>query len=200
MSRHSTTLRTALSTALALTLLPASTAAQTDGGDRWAFDVRGGLGFATDDLGDLELDTGVGFEGTIHLHLYEHVWAYAGWDWFHFSSEAPAGEEIDAEDTGYALGLRWDHSTPGAFGPWIRAGIVIDHVELEDEEGDIVEDSGHTVGWEAGAGVSVPLSDLWWLTPGVRVRSFDPDLELEGFGPFGGLTYVAVDVGLSRRF
>lgn len=189
-----------LSTALAFTVAPVPAAAQADDGDRWAFDVRGGLAFATDDLGELDLDAGIGFEGTLHLHLYEHVWAYAGWDWFHFSSETASGEEIDAEDTGYALGLRWDHSRPGNVGAWLRAGIVVDHVELEDEEGDLVGDSDHTVGWEAGAGLSLPLSDVWSLTPGVRVRSFDPDLEVEGFGPFGDLTYVAVDVGVSRRF
>lgn len=200
MSRSLTTLFTTLPAFLALALAPAPTAAQAEGVDRWAFDVRAGLGFATDDLGSLDLDTGIGFEATIHLHLYEHVWAYAGWDWFHFSSETASEGEIDAEDTGYALGLRWDHSSPGAVGPWIRAGVVIDHVELEDEDGDVVEDSGHTVGWEAGVGVSVPLSDVWWLTPGVRIRSFNPDLEVEGFGPFGDLTYVAVDVGISRRF
>jgi opacity protein-like surface antigen len=93
----------------------------------------------------------------------------------HFSLKEKVGSLTDAEDIGYAFGLRFFAPSLGPVTPWIRAGGVYDHVELEgDNNGDALS-SDHTLGWEAGAGAASALGGRWSLLPGVRYRSFSPE-------------------------
>lgn len=185
----------------ALIILPSSQAqAREEGGGRWALDLRAGAGFPTEDLGEDALNTGFGLEAAARFWLYAHVHAYAGWGWFRFSTDA-AGDETDwtVEDTGYVFGFQWIHDG-GRVYPWIRVGGVFNHVELEDDDGDITADSDHTLGFEIGGGVTVPFSSNWALTPGVRYRSYSPELEAGGAETSGDLNYVIVDLGVSYDF
>lgn len=188
--------------AAALFLLHAAPAVAQE---RWAAEVRAGVAFPTSDIGEEELDVGVGFEGTVRYRFLPHLAAYAGWDWFGFATEAEAeGAELDVEETGYALGLRFEHPFSGEAGSgpayWLRAGATIDHIEVEDDEGEIVADSDHGLGWEAGGGLTVPIGESVLLTPGVRYRSLSRDLDVgDGEIPVD-LRYLAADVGVVWRF
>jgi hypothetical protein len=44
------------------------------------------------------------------------------------------------------------------------------------------------------------LGGGWELSPGVRYRSLTPDLDFAGPATSGSLEYVAVEIGVSRRF
>lgn len=169
--------------------------------DRWEFELRGGAAFPTADVGDLPLDTGFGFEGTFQYRFLPHVAAYAGWDWMHFAGETG---DVDVEETGYAIGLRFEHPFRGETGPglayWLRGGATVDHIELEDEAGDITADSGHGLGWELGAGLSVPLGGHARFRPGVRYRSLSRDLDLGAGEQSVDLRYVAAEIAFGWRF
>jgi hypothetical protein len=107
---------------------------------------------------------------------------------------------MDVEDTGYAFGLRFEHPLTARTAYWARLGGTANHIELEDAGGDIVFDSGHGVGWEAGGGVTVPVGDRLTLTPGVRYRALSRDVEIGGVTAPVRLRYVAVGMGVAYHF
>ena len=47
----------------------------------WSAELRPGLNFATQDLGDAELKTGIGFEAALGYRFMPHLGAYVGWGW-----------------------------------------------------------------------------------------------------------------------
>jgi len=173
--------------------------------DRLSVDLRVGSNSFADDLGDAELESGFGFDGSLAVRLYEHLWAYGGWGWHGFDTDfALWGADSSVEQTGYRLGLRWEHpvTDQGRDGPafWVHAGGTWEHIEVEDDAGDLVTDSDLGEGWEAGGGVSFPAWAGWRLTPGVRYRALSRELAFGELVPEVLLEYLALELGVSRTF
>ena len=170
--------------------------------DNWSLEIRSGIAFTTQDMGDADLGTGFGFEGTIAYRFMPHLAAYGGWDWYHFSADQSfAVADVDVEETGYAFGLQFIHPLgESSLAYFIRAGGTLNHIEIENNEGDIVADSKQGLGWEIGAGMVCSLGDCWNLSPGVRYRFLSRDLEIGDSSTPVDLTYLAVEMGLSRSF
>lgn len=185
-----------------LSLLLITATGTMQGQSRWRFDLAGGAAFATQDLGTTSLGTGFGFEGTVGYRLQPHLWAYAGWDWHRFPSDASPLGESDFEETGYAVGLQFEHpiGQSETYSLQVRAGGTYNHIEIENVAGDLVADSDHGLGWEGGAGLGVRLNDQWQISPRVRFRSLSRDLSFGGAAEPADLRYVAVEVGFSRMF
>ena len=165
----------------AMTLLLAAAPLQAQG--PWSLEFRGNAAMPTAELVGEDLGTGLGFEGNVGYRFYQHLSLYAGWDWTHFNADQSfAGPDMDFEETGYVFGLRWEHPFLGETGQglagWVRAGGAYKHIEVEDDNGEIIGDSGHGMGWEVGAGLSIPLGSQWRLTPGVRYKALSRELEL----------------------
>lgn len=188
--------------AVVLLLAPSAVAGQS----RFSLELGGGVAIPVQDFGNAELGTGFGFGANVRYRFQPHLAAYGGWEWHHFSADlAPA--ELDVEQTGYTLGLRFEHPlggerAAGDLSPawWVRAGGILAHVELEDAAGDPAGETDHGLGWEAGAGISWPLSDRIAVAPGVRVRMLGREIDM-GFGVQDAtLTYVAVGVGVAIGF
>ncbi len=195
-----------------LALAPSIVHAQGDRrSSRWSLEVTGDGAFPTSKLGGAKLKAGFGFGASVQARLQQHLQAYAGWEWHRFTSdEFVNSRTTDVEETGYTFGLRFAHpftggvttgqGRRGAPGYWLRAGGLINHIELEDEDGDIIGDTKHGLGWEVGAGVTVPLSDRLALTPGVRFRSLPRDLSLGSTTRSVTLNYAMATVGLTFAF
>jgi hypothetical protein len=83
---------------------------------------------------------------------------------------------------------------------FVRAGGVYNHIEIENESGDITADSGHGLGWQAGAGVAVPLGAKWRLMPGLRYQSLSRDIDVGPTTTDVDLTYIALEIGFHRTF
>lgn len=150
-----------------------------------------------------DLSLGLGLGATVAYRVMPSVAAYAGWDWVHFQADQSfAGTDMDFEETGYTLGVRFEHPTAEAARVKFRveAGATYKHVEIENLAGDIVGDSGHELGFEAGGGLIVPLATRWWLTPSVRFRMLTPDFALSGVTTNAKLRYAGLEVGVSRAF
>ncbi len=182
---------------LALVAVP-SAAAQ----DRLRFELRGGPAFATSKLAGASLGTGFGFEGTAAYRIQPHLSVYAGWDWHRFTADASfAGPDNDFEETGYAMGLQWQHPIgSGAVALQLRAGGTYNHIEIENSSGNRVADSGHGLGWEAGVGLPLRLGDRWQVTPGARYRSLSRDIKVGTVTTSASLRYLALDLGFARSF
>jgi hypothetical protein len=182
----------------------AGTALPLEAQERWSVEFTGGPAVPTGDLGNLDLDAGLAFGASVSARVMPHLSLYGGWDWVHFSSDgSAAGGELDVEETGYGLGLRFEHPLRGEVGfPKLRlqAGGTYKHIEVEDEEGERIADSGHGLGWEAGAGLVMPLGARWTLTPMVRYRSLSRDLDLGPVDPSVELQYLTFELGAAWIF
>ncbi len=191
--------KTIIATAALATLLQLSPAAAQG---PFGIQLRGNGAIATQDQDRETTQNGYGFGATVDYFFMPNVAAYAAWDLTHFSAHETLGANRDLEETGYALGLRYEipiralSRTAG----WVRAGAMYNHIELENDEGDVIADSGHELGWEAGAGLAFSLNNGWTVNPGVRYRSLTRDLDIAGTTVPVELEYVAFEIGLARRF
>jgi len=169
---------------------------------RWMAEVRGGVNVAVDEFAAVDLKTGAGLEMGLGVRVAPDLFVYGAWDWQNRAAKTQLlGTTADVEDTGYAFGLRYVAPLSGRAKPWVRAGGLFNHVEIEDEDaGDLVADSKHTFGFELGGGLDVALNDRWSLTPGVRYRRFEPKVRFGGAESSSTLSYVTVDVGVSLKF
>lgn len=173
----------------------------------WSLELNGDAAFPTRTLAGADLRTGGGFGVNARYRVLEHLAVYAGWDWhLQQTRQLVVGQTIDANDTGYSVGLRFEHPLRGERlgagipAVWLRAGALAAHIELENAAGTLVEDTGHGLGWEAGAGLSVPLGARLALTPGVRYRSLTRDLTLGGAPRTATLAYTTAGIGLAYTF
>lgn len=178
---------------------PSATHAQ----DRWRLDLRPAAALPTEDLADASLGTGFGAEANVAFRLQQHLSVYAGWSWFRFTSDASfAGTERDFEETGYPFGLRFQYPVGGSESVAIRlhGGGTYNHIEVEDGDGELVVDSGHGLGWEAGIALAIRAGRGWELVPGARFRALTRDFTVGSTTTTGSLRYLALELGFSRTF
>jgi hypothetical protein len=180
---------------------PAQTQSPRSQPPRWSFEVSGDAAFPTSTLAGADLRTGGGFGVNARYRLQPHLAAYAGWEWHvQQTTELLAGQTLDLNDTGYALGLRFEHPLVATVAGWARGGALINHVEVENESGNTVDDTGHGLGWEAAVGLTFPLTQRVGLVPGVRYRTLSPDITVGGVTRSATLSYVTAGIGLSVTF
>jgi opacity protein-like surface antigen len=172
---------------------------------RWGLEFRAGPAFPTQEVEGEKLGTGLGFGGTAAYRLLPHLWTYGGWDWHHFNpDESFAGDDLDLEETGYVMGVRFEHPVSGESGNGaalrLWAGATVNHMEIENQEGDLIADSGHGLGWEAGAGIIFPLTPRMSFSPGIRYRALSRDVEIETITTEVKLQYMVLELGVCWRF
>lgn len=172
------------------------------GQNQFSLTVRPAGNFPTKELANTNLKTGFGFEGTVGYKFLPHLGAYAGWGWNHFAAENSfAGADMDFEETGYSLGLQFIHPVENSkLNYLIGAGAIYNHIEIENNQGDIIVDSKHGWGWRAEAGIDVPVTKQLHLTPTVRYQTLSRDFTIGETKTSGDLSYVSVGVGLSWYF
>lgn len=165
----------------------------------WSVELRSGASFSTQNLGNAVLRTGFGFEGTCSYRVMTHLETYAGWGWNRFSSEQSfAGPDMDFEETGYTFGLQFIHPIANSsLSYMVRGGGIYNHIETENSSGDIVANSGHGLGWQAEAGLAIPLSNNMNIIPSVRYRSLDRNTTIGTVTTETHLHYFSTGAALS---
>lgn len=162
----------------------------------WSFELRAGVNLPLDDLGNIDLDAGAGIEGTVAYEFSPTLAAYGGWGWHQFDADSQNGNP-DIEQTGYVLGLQYSDSfANGNLGYRLRSGVTYEHIEIENNNGNIVFDTDHGVGFELGAALSYAINNNWSLTPGLRYRCLSRDVEFGATIGDTDLSYVALDIGV----
>jgi len=170
---------------------------------RFALDLRGAVAAPTAKLAGTELETGFGFGATLAYRIQPHLNVYGGWDWMHFNAnQSFAGSDMDFEETGYTFGLRFEHPFRSGTGLAYRleGGGTYKHNEMENTAGDLVANTGHGLGYEAGAGLVVPFNASWRFAPTLRYRALSRDYTVSGSTREGELKYLAFEFGVARHF
>ncbi len=170
--------------------------------NKFSITFRPGLNFPIKDLGNANLKTGFGFEGTVGYKVLPHLNAYVGWGWNHFKAdESFAGPDMDYEETGYSLGLHFIHPIENSkLSYMIGAGAIYNHIEIENSNGDLIADSGHGWGWRGEAGLDVPIANRLHLIPAIRYQSLTRDFTIGDGSTNADLNYVSFGVGVSWSF
>lgn len=174
----------------------------TNAQSRISWELRTGVDFTTQELGNADLNTGFGFDGILSYRFMPHTSVFGGWGWHHFSSDDSfAGANMDFEETGYTFGLEYMHPLGNtSMNFYLRGGGIYNHIEVESSDGDITADSGHGLGWQAEGGVAFDLGNRWMLKPGVRYRSLSRDIEIGNTTTDVDLTVFNTSIGISRTF
>lgn len=170
--------------------------------EKWSVEFRPGLNFTTKDLSNTDTKIGYGFEITGTYKIMPHLATYAGWGWNQFKGEDKfTNEDITFEETGYTFGLMFIHpmgTSPFSF--MGQAGAIYNHIELENNAGDITSDTGHGFGWQIGAGVDYTFAPQLHLRPMLRYRSLSRDLDFENASSEIKLNYISFGIGLAYAF
>lgn len=184
-----------------LVVLSLSSFAQ-ESGKRFGFELNGGASFATKKIEGTSLNPGFGFEGTLHYRFMPYLGVYGGWGWNRLSSDhSQGGEDLCFEETGYVLGLYYNHPIgASAFSYYIRSGALYNHIETENENGEIIGDTGHGFGFQLAGGMSIDLGKNWSLTPGLKFSTLSRDIECEETHGKLDYQYISVRIGIAKNF
>jgi hypothetical protein len=141
---------------------------------KWSFTARVSANSPVKDLGSTAIKTGAGLEGSFAYRFMPHLSAYTGWSWTRFTAKSV---KLDFEETGYQFGLQFIHSIANSSTRYILgAGGTNNHIETENDNGDILHNTGHGLGWQFEASILVPLSNRVSLMPGLKYRSLSRDM------------------------
>jgi len=169
---------------------------------KFGFELNGGASLATKELSNTSLNAGGGFELLLHYRFMSHLGVYAGWGWNKLSAEKSfIGDDVCFEETGYIFGLQFIHPIgESPFSYYARAGGLYNHIETENAEGDIINDTGHGFGFQLASGVNYYLGKNWNLTGGVKFNSLSRDATFEGVSKSFDYQYVSLRVGVVKQF
>jgi opacity protein-like surface antigen len=167
---------------------------------KWSAEFRPALSFPSEEIGSANIEIGFGFEATVGYRFMEHLHAYLGWGYNNFSIE---DSDADLDETGYTLGLQFIHplGTSENLSYLLRAGAVYNHLEFEDSNGDLIDDSGHGLGWQLEAGIDYHFGNNWSLRPTVRYRSLSRELKVADEFSFDvDLNCISFGLGIAKTF
>jgi hypothetical protein len=149
----------------------------------------------------MDLKTGIGVEATLRYRLMERLSVYGGWDWSRFDVDEPLNGVERVEGDGFAYGVRFDQGIlDNGSSVWLRGGGLTNRIRQETNDGTMLAETDYGAGWELGAGLGLRLGAGWVLTPGVRYRSLDRDLVVDGITREGELRFVTIGAGLQFGF
>ena len=77
---------------------------------------------------------------------------------------------------------------------------MYNHIETENAEGDIVNDSKHGFGYQLAAGINIDLGRNWSLTPGLRFNSLSRNTTYEGISKQLDYQYMSARIGIAKKF
>jgi hypothetical protein len=176
----------------------------TNAQERWSFELRPGVNFPISEILDEKLNTGFGAEVAFGYRFMEHLGVYAGWGWNQFVQKndlLEESEDTDFEMTGYTFGLQFIHPiNESSISYLVRGGGIYNHIEIENEAGEITYDSGHGLGWEAGVGVRLSLGETFKVTPQAGYRALNRDIDFGDFTEEVDLNYFSVSIGFTKLF
>ncbi|RMG79159.1 MAG: opacity protein [Bacteroidetes bacterium] len=169
---------------------------------RFGFELNGGASLAAKELSNTSLNAGGGFEILLHYRFMTHLGAYAGWGWNKLPAENSfAGDDVCFEETGYVFGLQFMHPIGDSpFSYYVRGGGLYNHIETENAEGDIINDTGHGLGFQLASGVNYYLGKNWNLTGGVKFNSLNRDADFEGVSKSLDYQYISLRIGFVKQF
>ena len=195
-------MKTKVFLSIVLVILVSATTLAQESEKRFGVEINGDVSFVSSDLAGASLNTGLGYEAILQYRFMPFTSVYGGWGYNHFNAnESFAGSEVDFEQTGYILGLQFKHpvgNSPVLY--FVRAGALYCHIETENNDGDIISDTGHGIGWQAATGIEVVMGKNWSLAPGLKYNWLSGETDFENATYQLDHRYVSAQIGIIKRF
>jgi hypothetical protein len=195
-------MKTKVFTIVGMVLLLSSGALAQNSEKRFGLELTGGASLATKELNNTNLDAGGGVELLFHYRFMPNIGAYAGWGWNTLSADNSfAGNDVSFEETGYVFGLlymRQIGSSP--FSYYARVGGLYIHIETENSEGDIINDTGHGLGFQIASGMNYHLGKDWYFTGGIKFNSLSRETDFEDASISIDYQYASLRFGFVKQF
>jgi opacity protein-like surface antigen len=187
---------------ITLSVLISLTALAQENEKRFGIEINGDVSFVSSDLAGASLNSGLGFETILQYRFMPFISVYGGWGYSHFNAdESFAGSDIDFEQTGYILGLQFKQPIgTSQVSYFLRAGALYSHIEMENNNGDIISDTGHGIGWQAAGGIEISLGKNWSLAPGLKYNWLAGETAFEGTNYQLDHRTVSARIGIVKRF
>lgn len=185
-------------------LAPARLAAQLPGA--LSVEARLGGAFATGEFGTpgRALEAGSGYAASVNgrLGLLSGLSVYVGYERAQMACDACAATQLDDAlvDDGIGAGaiVELPFGPPG-LSPWVRAGLVRRQLKMSGDGETIASKPG--IGFDLGAGITLPLTGPFKVTPGIRYIRYPADFEFTVLPDRSiDVSHVGVDVGLAYQF
>jgi opacity protein-like surface antigen len=189
---------------VATVLLAFGSSAKAQGVLPFAVEVRGGYGFPTGEwTEDSDAENGSGFGLNAQVRVAPLTSLYAGWERYSFDVGrgdpdivAVEGHTTDSE-VRFGAQVTLPLSAVTGLSPFAFAGLTYTRVKTGTS---VILKSAGALGYEAGAGVAVPIVPTLSLTPAVRYRShraeFVDNLQLGFEGEETTISYWSLGIGL----
>lgn len=170
--------------------------------DKWSLTIKPAVNVPAKEIQGTELATGYGIDGSLSYGITDFLALNAGWGWNKFSADNSfAGNDMDFEATGYTLGIQFNYpTTPSKITYSVGVGGIYNHIEIENSNGDIVADSGHDLGAQVEAGISIKAGNHFALVPFARYRALSNEFNMDQTTQAFKLQYFSAGLGLSWIF
>jgi opacity protein-like surface antigen len=165
-----------------------------------SIEVRGGVAIPQGDLkDDGDAKTGYTFGANATFQATPMFGVYAGWSRNSFGIEDT--EDASFVDQGFDAGVKVSFAGGSMpVSPFVRGGVVFHKLSLqgEDEGVEVEIESDNAIGFDVGAGVSIPLGQRMSVTPALSYSKFNTADDDEVFEDvaIGG---IRLDIGLNFR-
>jgi opacity protein-like surface antigen len=171
--------KTVIAFGIAASFAAAGAHAQTT---QFSIEPRAGLSIPVGDTGE-DVHVGLALTGDVIFQATPQLAVYAGYNHNRFAFKD--SDDADAVIKGFDAGVRFSLSPMSGFTPFVKAGVLFQKEEISDGLGSLEGDN--QLGFQAGAGVDVPISPRLSFTPQAS------------FNVVEDVQYVNVEAGLRIR-
>jgi len=82
----------------------------------------------------------------------------------------------------------------------IRAGGTYNHIEIENDDGDLYSDSGHGIGWQVAGGVDLPIGRSWSVVPSIKYSSLSREFKSDVNTFDSKMNTLSTHIGIFKNF
>jgi hypothetical protein len=134
---------------------------------RVSLEGRLGTTLPAGSLSDRGAESGLLAEGELIFTPSLDVSVFAGLGVHSFNCDEEDCDEFSSH--GLHGGVKYLFSRSGSATPWVRGGLLLHEAERD------AEDSGFTVGFEAGGGIDLAVTPRFTLAPSLRYHRYEAD-------------------------
>lgn len=145
---------------------------------RISVELRGSLNKPMGDFGDeagLDANGEASLGGDIFFNLNRNISLYGGYAREMYGCESCSDDE-GLHSSGFEGGVKLLANREEGILPWLRAGIVAHDLTADLGPAEVTSDTG--IGFQAAAGVDIPLGEVLSFVPALRYQTFDAEFDV----------------------
>lgn len=147
---------------------------------RFSLELRGSLNNPVGDFGDeggLEATGEASLAADLMFNLNDNLTLYGGYGREMYGCES-CGDDEGLHSQGFEGGVKLLANRDEGILPWLRAGFVAHDLTADFGPAEVTSDTG--LGFQAAAGVDIPLGEVLSFAPAVRYQTFDAEFDVVG--------------------